>query len=61
MGAICDGGDEAWKIMQVSARVKIINKQAIDPHTGELFLGEISHTSEICHSHHSGFFKTSTR
>jgi hypothetical protein len=40
IAATCDGGSLVWNISHVSAGIKIIDPNTIDPHTGELMFGE---------------------
>ncbi len=40
IAATCDGGLLAWNLSHVSAGIKLVDPNLIDPHTGELMFGE---------------------
>ncbi len=44
VAATCDGGELAWKLIQVSVGIKLVDPRAVDPLTGSLLF-----TKSDCH------------
>ncbi len=50
VAAMCNGGDLAWKLTQVSTGIKLVDPRAVDPLTGSLLFGDSGYDKVQSHN-----------